>query len=162
MRIKKILIIVGAVIAFLISVWFLLMSKRATDEIYVLPDGYEGPVIVLMEREDGESKKYDRNGNRLYEVPGSGVLKTQFEFQEGYRRIQYFREDGQELSYLWPSDEVWNDTCIFDIPYVDSVYVYGASYARDYWFYVGKVCDKHNLYDMMDDKWEEIRMELNQ
>ena len=157
---KKVLKIIGLVLggAVLFYVgWFAfwIWYRMGEDEVYILPNEFEGAVIVLMNEPDGTTKKYNKKGDRIYEIPESGVLKTQFKLQNGRRSWAKFkRKNGTELRYLWPPDKVWDDTTGANSIYKDSTYVYGASYADDQWFIVGKVKDVEYWSKEMDKKWE--------
>lgn len=124
----------------------------AEDEVFVLPDGFEGAVIILFNEKNGQSEEYDNKGNRVYNIPGNGVLKTRFKFQEGWRDIKYEFKNGTHLEYLFPSSDVWNDTIIKKKN--SDVYAFNASYSGDYWFLVGKIRDVDSLRTEMDKKWK--------
>jgi hypothetical protein len=126
--------------------------NKGKGEVFVLPDNYTGAVIILFDESNGIFEKIDEDGNRIYEIPSSGILKTKFKFQEGFRGVSYKTIDGKKLRYLWPADKVWNDT--IKNKSNDSIYVYGASYAKDYWFIVGKINDIDSLQNVMMKKWE--------
>lgn len=127
-------------------------KNTGEDEIFVLPDNFEGAVIVLYNEKNGQPEKYDKKGNRVYTIPENGILKTKFKFQTGWRDIIYTRRNGKELRYLWPSDKVWNDTITKKGN--DSIYVFNASYSDDFWFLVGKMRDIDSLGKEMDKKWK--------
>lgn len=52
-------------------------STPCEKEIYLLPDGFRGKMIVFYNQPDGDEMQYE-NGARIYNVPSSGYLKTQF------------------------------------------------------------------------------------
>lgn len=154
---KKVFKTRGAILSILILliagfVLFWYFYNKGKGEVFVLPDNYTGAVIILFDESDGITEKYDENGNRVYEIPSSGILKTKFKFQEGFRDISYKTVKGKKLRYLWPADKVWNDT-LQNKPN-DSVYVYKGSYAKDYWFLVGKIHEIDSLQEVMTKKWE--------
>ncbi|MDZ7847249.1 MAG: hypothetical protein U5L96_10990 [Owenweeksia sp.] len=132
-KIKRILLFVG-LLAILLAGWFLRTRYLATDEVYVLPNNFTGAVIILMDYPKGKPEKYDQEGNRVYEIPVNGILKTKFSHEEGYRDVTYIRQNGDTLRYLWPPDKAWEYTAKIDNIYKDSVYVYLESYADDVWF----------------------------
>ena len=156
---KKVLkiigLVLGGIVLFCIG-WFAfwIWYRSAEDEVYILPNEFEGAVIVLMNEPDGKSIKYNKKGYRVYEIPESGVLKTQFKSEEGWRDIKYIRKNGTELRYLWPPDKVWDDTINVNSIYKDSIYVLGAGYADDFYFIVGKPTQRNSLWKEMDKKWE--------
>lgn len=151
-----ILALFTAFMVFIIAGWFLKGNLLAEDEVYILPNNFTGAVIILMNEHEGEDRRYDENGSRIYEIPKNGILKTQFKQQEGWRDIQYKRINGQELRYLWPSDRVWDDKGKMDSLYGDSVYVFGASSARDRWFVVGHAHESDSLHQIMSEQWDSI------
>jgi hypothetical protein len=71
---------IGFVIAYLaiysISVsiyWNILVEK----EVYLLPDSYQGPVLVVFNQSNGMPRMYEGR-SRVYDVPETGILLTQF------------------------------------------------------------------------------------
>lgn len=118
--------ILGVLIFLFIGwIFFGYFYNKANSEIFVLPDGYTGAVIILFDEDNGTPEKLDDDGNRVFEIPSSGVLKTKFKFQEGFRDISYKTNDGNKLRYLWPADKVWNDS--LKNKSNDSIYAYSAS-----------------------------------
>ncbi len=76
----------GNLIAIMMSV-FLGYSCNNNDregELYNLPEGFRGVVVVIYDQEDGEEKEYfdpktkDGVKLRVYNIPENGVLKTKF------------------------------------------------------------------------------------
>lgn len=154
---KKVFKILGYIILGLLFLWgavyvFWQWYYKAEDEIFVLPNDFEGAVIVLYNEENGQPEKYDKEGSRVYIIPENGLLKTKFKFQEGWRDIKYIREKGTQLRYLLPSDNVWNDTITKKKN--DSIYVFNASHSDNYWFLVGRINDIDSLEKEMDKKWK--------
>ena len=47
------------------------------QQIFVLPDGYRGPVMVIYDQPDGARPK-TINGEISYEVPSDGIVRTAF------------------------------------------------------------------------------------
>lgn len=127
-------------------------KNTAEDEVFILPDDFEGAVIVLYNEKNGEPEKYDKEGNRIYTISESGILNTKFKFQKGWRDIKYTRKNGNELRYLLPSDNTWKDTITKKRN--DSIYVFNVSYSDDFWFLVGKIGNINSLRREMDKKWE--------
>ncbi len=48
--------------------------------LYVLPQNYEGPIVVLYGQKDGKPKEYYNNDWRVYRINKDGTLRTQFEY----------------------------------------------------------------------------------
>lgn len=157
-EIKKILKILGGVLlggllllgGICLSWYWLNMGE---DEVYILPNDFTGAVIVLYGQKDGDPKKYDDKGNRIYHIPENGTLKTQFDFQEDWRQVKYIYKNGKTLRYLLPPDDVWNDTIANTKRKNDSVYVFGSTTRGD--FLVGKVTQIDSLWKVLDKKWEQ-------
>src|SRR6266403_2361467 len=59
------------------------------DQIFVLPKGYKGVVIVIYNQRNGQAPKYDQ-GKRIFEIPDDGVWKTQFAPNNSWRRPDKF------------------------------------------------------------------------
>ncbi len=129
------------------------------DETYILPDNYTGPVIILFNQSTGKPEKYN-SGKRIYEISNNGILKTRFNFQEGFRDIDYKYNNGEAVRYLWPSDKVWNDTVNLNSKYKDSIYIYRGSYSDNYWFIVGKVKNINLYQKIMDAKWDSLEPQI--
>ena len=128
---------------------------KSENEIFVMPNDFEGVVIVLFDEANGKAVKYDGEGNRVYEVPKSGILKTQFKQEKGWGDTKYMRKNGQNIRYLWPSDKVWKDTINANSIYKDSVYVFtGRSSKKAIWFSVGHPQDSEYWAKIMSKKWE--------
>jgi len=149
------LVLVGLVLLYLLWGAFWLWYRSAEDEVFVLPNDFEGCVIVLFGEENGEPKEYNDNGDRVYRIPKNGVLKTQFKHKEGWRDVKYLRKNGQKIRYLWPSDIVWKDTINGKSPYKDSIYVFmGRSSIGAIWFNIGHPQDSEYWADKMEEKWK--------
>jgi hypothetical protein len=61
-------------------------------EDYLIPKGFTGRVNVIFNQKDGASPKYE-NGRRIYEIPATGVLLTQFKDEYGLVDHQYYYVD---------------------------------------------------------------------
>lgn len=151
---KRFFKITGLVLGLLLLLYVLWLvvsywSNKGENEVFIVPNDFEGAVIVLFNETNGKAVKYDSEGNRIYEIPKSGILKTQFKSQEGFRDIKYQKNNGNVIRYLLPSDKVWKDTTN-----QKNVFAYGAGYANDYWFIIGKPKDSEHWAKVMSEKWE--------
>src|ERR1700691_4158347 len=63
-------------------------QRYADPATYILPQGNKGPFVVIFSQQTGEPGTF-RNGRRLYVVPPNGVLKTRFDYQNGWRDDQF-------------------------------------------------------------------------
>jgi hypothetical protein len=72
-----------------------LRTTPCEKEIYILPQGFHGKIIVFFDQPDGQNMHYE-NDARVYQIPSSGLLKSQFKRNGGCmddNRIQFFYED---------------------------------------------------------------------
>ncbi len=76
----------------LASVLFLLFqgcTKKGEDRVFILPNNFIGYAIIIYNQSDGNDVKYT-DDKRLYVIPHSGVLKTKFTADYGWRSISKF------------------------------------------------------------------------
>jgi len=66
------------------------------SELTLLPDGFEGPVLILLSAHDGQPPEY-RGKARVYRIPASGVLRTQFGAYSGYVSPTFYYARGDTL-----------------------------------------------------------------
>ncbi|WP_034656853.1 DUF6843 domain-containing protein [Cellulophaga baltica] len=107
-----------------------LSGSYIDKELFYIPNGIKGNISILFNCKDGKPKKW-KDGKRLYEIPISGVLKTQF--KENIGRLS-FEEDGipfkvekyREYAQFFYVDE--NYKPIKEINYVPYFGPYYASY----------------------------------
>jgi hypothetical protein len=59
-------------------------KKKGEQEIIVLPNDYRGYEIIVYDQERGTPTHYEGK-KRIYQIPPSGVLKTQFTGSYGWR-----------------------------------------------------------------------------
>lgn len=147
----------GAFVVFYV-VWmaFWLWYQSAEDELHILPNTFEGCVIILFNEPNGEAKEYNEDGDRVYRIPKNGILKTQFKHEEGWRHDKYIRENKQKIRYLGPADKVWDDTTNVHSAYKDSIYAYLTRYSSDVWYIVGKPKDIGKWNREMTEKWKTL------
>lgn len=50
---------------------------ESEPELFLVPDNYQGVVIVLFNQPNGEHEKYI-DGRRLFDIPQNGILATRF------------------------------------------------------------------------------------
>ncbi len=74
------------------SIYFFASCQTAESETFIIPYGYKGKVIVVFEKKNGVSPKFERN-SRVYEIPPSGILVTQFKINEGFMNRQFYYYD---------------------------------------------------------------------
>lgn len=82
-------------LSYLISFHLLVLcscNQTAEPETYLIPQGFTGRVNIVFNREDGVSAKYE-DGRRVYQIPASGILLTQFKDEYGLVDALYFYVD---------------------------------------------------------------------
>ncbi len=61
-------------------------------EIIIVPRNFKGYAIVVYDQKDSMPVKYDGN-KRIYEIPQTGILRTQFNIDTGWREFpEYYYE----------------------------------------------------------------------
>ena len=79
---------------------FFIGCNTGEREVYILPKNYIGVVYVLFNQKLGEKPKYEA-GKRVYEIPSSGILKTQFSFNDGWHGMpEYYYADGNNKKMI--------------------------------------------------------------
>ena len=151
MKKKKNFIVLIAIALLWFASWY--WYEKGETQTVIIPNNYEGGIIILCGNKDGISEKYNSKKERIYEIPKSGILRTKFKFQDGKRYdTKYFYANGKELRYLWPSDKVWADTTNVKSIYKDSIYTYSMSFGGgDFWFLVGKAKEDEINYKKLDE-----------
>lgn len=81
-------------------------SFQCEKEIYLLPPGFRGELIVYFDQPDGLPIEYEDDA-RVYRIPKSGFLKSQFKKNGGCmteNRIRFYYLDGmgkgEEIDYF--------------------------------------------------------------
>jgi hypothetical protein len=64
-------------------------NSFTAPERYLIPENYIGPVIVIFNQKDGQPKEYEGK-RRLYRIPLTGVLFTQFKDEQGWINQDYY------------------------------------------------------------------------
>lgn len=84
--------------------YFLLIScgsKKVTPEIFLIPSGYRGEVKVIFGEPCGNKESFDGK-KRLYIVPESGILISQFKQEFGIINQEYYYVDANGQRTLIP------------------------------------------------------------
>ncbi len=91
--------IIGTVV--LLYLWTLTYDYLTFQpEIYLIPQGYEGPILVIFDQADGQPPKYEGRA-RVYEIPADGVVRTQLQETRGYHaEFFYVNEKGERTEIL--------------------------------------------------------------
>jgi hypothetical protein len=80
------LLTIGLPLAF---VGYSFYNSFTTPERYLIPEDYRGSVIVIFNQKDGQKKEYEGK-RRLYRIPSTGVLFTQFKDEQGWINQDYY------------------------------------------------------------------------
>ncbi|MGB7070289.1 MAG: hypothetical protein WBD22_12410 [Pyrinomonadaceae bacterium] len=99
-----------AVLALLLGVGvYVWKTEFGDDEIFILPEGYIGFVLILHDQKNGEPGKYE-SGKRVYEIPSNGILKTQFSLNTGWHSPgkYFYKQNGKltEIPYLFDDRDI--------------------------------------------------------
>lgn len=72
------------------------------DEVWLVPEGYRGWVIIIPNQQDGLEEKVVDN-KRIYEIPDSGVLKTKYALTDGWHKSESYLidKDGKRRNLKW-------------------------------------------------------------
>lgn len=73
-------------------------------ELFLIPKDFKGTVLIIFDQKDGAEKEYDEEHRRVYKIPNSGILYTQFPVPESGeildQKFFYLRSDnskGEEI-----------------------------------------------------------------
>jgi hypothetical protein len=92
---NKIMKMINQPILFLLMILFTNCRQKTEKEIYFLPYGFTGRVVVFFNQSEGESMKHDHDF-RVYEIPKNGILKSQFNVNGGL-----FKDVNNEQKFYW-------------------------------------------------------------
>jgi|GEM_PF-1839861 len=67
-------------------------AQQSEDTIRLIPEGYLGTVMIIFNQKNGEAEEYE-DGKRVYRIPETGILYTQFEPNYGIQKHEYFYLD---------------------------------------------------------------------
>jgi hypothetical protein len=106
----------GFILGLLLLSWS--CNKPFEPESHFLPKGYRGPVVIIYNQKDGLIKEY-LDGRRIYRIPKSGILKTQFDenncempYERRKEFVKFFYIENNEIVENIP----WKDSLIMDQP----------------------------------------------
>lgn len=90
MRLKNINRFENKILYKLVIFSFLLIGCDTNeDEIVIIPKGFTGAATVIFNQSDGEPVEY-YNNKRVYNIPNNGILKTQFDVNDGWSNFPEF------------------------------------------------------------------------
>ncbi len=74
--------------------------QQPAQQIFVLPPGYVGPVVIVFDDHMGTATEF-RGTKRVYRIPDTGVLITQFSTVRGIVDNEYvYESDGRSIKRL--------------------------------------------------------------
>ncbi len=92
---------------YILAIFFLFAgsscSREPEPEKYVLPNNYQGPILIAFDRDDGQPKRYDSLGERIFEIEPDGSSRTQFEAQYGEVPTRFYYKTQQGDMRLFTS-----------------------------------------------------------
>ena len=142
----------------LCAVGILGQCRRAAEQsMYLLPNRFVGNVLIVFNQPDGAPAEF-RDGARLYRIPTSGVLRTQFKPNYGLhipdlyyyvdshgraiKALPYFNTADEGMLAKQPTDTI----CFHEIPFKD-----GKSPENNYTsLIVGPILASETLYEGRD------------
>ena len=83
------LMIVGAPFTFVLATF---IESVGEAEIVLLPPAFTGPAVILFDQPMGAPARREGRA-RVYEVPASGVLRTQFHENPGWKKTEFYYAD---------------------------------------------------------------------
>ena len=105
----------------LIVIFFFASCNSADEAIFIVPNNFTGYILVIYDqKETGDIIEYE-TGKRLYRVPSSGVVKTQFSSNDGLAKVPdfYYEKMSIENKISFELD--------FDKIAIDSVVAHGGA-----------------------------------
>ena len=125
---------------------------RGEPEIYLLPDGFTGPVVMVFDWDEGKPIRYE-DGKRVYDIPPDGVFVTNNRGNPGHllsgdRQFFHVARNGSRSSISespdWQSDlkrlrgsEAFENVTAFAFRYGTAVVTYKG--ATNWCFFVAFV-----------------------
>lgn len=88
MKIKNV-ILISVLIIIVAFIYIVFNYPKAEPETLLIPQNYTGEVIVIFDQKDGTPIEYEKK-NRIYHIPESGILFTQFEYSPGVIDQKYY------------------------------------------------------------------------
>ncbi|WP_306352568.1 DUF6843 domain-containing protein [Flavobacterium sp. '19STA2R22 D10 B1'] len=89
--------------------------SKKENSVYILPENYKGYIIVVYNQKNGTPTLYE-NDKRIYRIPPSGILKTQFDADYGWSEFPEFYYEkissNNKLPLKFDFKEVPNDSTV--------------------------------------------------
>lgn len=102
------------VLIFLGVMYKLSVHQEGVDQVYLLPSGFEGCVVIHYNVDDAEPLKIENN-EMIYKVPKSGILNTSSPYDFGWvnekhsgaHQIRaYYVDDNGEIIEQLPQEQI--------------------------------------------------------
>lgn len=93
------------VLIFFLYQYSWLQYDKCEPETFLIPSGFNGKVHVVYNKSCGQKAEYE-NGRRLYKIPNTGILLTQFKDEYGSIDQQYFIIDSNSHRTILPQLDV--------------------------------------------------------
>jgi hypothetical protein len=61
---------------------------KAEPEVHLIPAGFQGPVLIIYNDSSGSPRRYEGKARR-YDIPPTGILRSQFGPNDGWGRPDY-------------------------------------------------------------------------
>lgn len=84
-----------------VAVFLIGCAQPGEDEVHLLPEDFSGPVIIIFNQADGQGQRYEGD-KRVYEIPESGILRTQFPPNSGSHSQQILRKQANGSREVLP------------------------------------------------------------
>ncbi len=98
---------------FFVPILFLLTGcfDNATPETYIIPDGYQGRILIVYDQAKGRDEEFIGN-RRVYRIDSNGMLVTKFKSEDGIIDEEYYYQeaDGLKKRIGIDSSIFWHDT----------------------------------------------------
>ena len=72
-----------------ISLIFIGCWKHATPETYLIPEGYQGNILIVFDQPFGQNEEII-GGRRVYHIDSNGILITKFKNEDGFIDQQFY------------------------------------------------------------------------
>lgn len=81
----------------------LMQCKRNGEQsVFILPNGFVGNALIIFGQQNGSPAEY-QEGVRIYHIPSTGILKTQFLPDYGWHKLDefyYTSEGGRAKKFI--------------------------------------------------------------
>jgi len=92
---KKILLTILPIPIILLSFFLIFEITKAEPETFLIPKDLRGEIVVFYDEPCGQQPGYE-NGRRIYKIPDSGVLITNFKKNRGHLDQNFYLVDENE------------------------------------------------------------------